>query len=185
MNTTTTKFCPVCKNAGKSKEEYTSHFVRASPEPDAEVVCPTLLNTICTNCGEKGHTQKHCKIQRKREKYERFCIVCKNTGKSKEEYTSHFVRASPEPDAEIICPTLLNTCCEYCSEYGHTISYCKIYKQEKKEETENSKDNVSEKQHNDPYTEYKLYLERNYGIEAILKRKPNPLYGDWDKMLMT
>lgn len=53
-------FCPVCKNAGLSAEEYTSHWTRASPRPDAPVVCPTILNATCSYCKGKGHFKKNC-----------------------------------------------------------------------------------------------------------------------------
>ena len=53
-------FCPVCRSAGKTEEEYSSHYVRASREPDAEVTCPLLLSRACHTCGEKGHTPKYC-----------------------------------------------------------------------------------------------------------------------------
>lgn len=51
-------FCPVCKAAGKSQEEYTSHFVK--DRPGGTVVCPILLNQECSYCHEKGHTPKYC-----------------------------------------------------------------------------------------------------------------------------
>ena len=54
-------FCPVCRSAGKTEEEYTSHYVRSSRERDASVTCPVLLNRACYTCGEKGHTPKYCK----------------------------------------------------------------------------------------------------------------------------
>jgi hypothetical protein len=113
-------FCPVCKNAGKTEEEYTSHFVRESREADAKVTCPVLLSQACDICGECGHTKKYCEKKK-------FCPICKSAGKSFAEYSSHFVRASPDPDSEVVCPTLLNMCCEYCSEYGHTVKYCPNY----------------------------------------------------------
>ena len=55
-----TPFCSVCKKAGKSEAEYTSHFVRDRPGPDGRVVCPTLLATECRYCRETGHTKHHC-----------------------------------------------------------------------------------------------------------------------------
>ena len=170
MNAKTSKFCIVCKNAGKTKEEYTSHYVRETSDVNSKVTCPTLLATKCMNCSEYGHTTKYCKNPRIKKTYEKFCIVCKKAGKSEEEYTSHFVRASKEPDAEIVCPTLLNVCCEYCSEYGHTSSYCEVLKADKvKEEREKEellKQSLTE-QTNKVITretknidEYIVYLER-------------------------
>lgn len=54
------KFCSVCKMAGKPESVFASHFVRESPEPDAKVVCPTLLARCCYVCGIQGHTPKYC-----------------------------------------------------------------------------------------------------------------------------
>jgi hypothetical protein len=56
------KFCKVCFDAGKPESLYTNHFVRASPEPTAKVICPTLLEASCGYCHEKGHTPTHCKL---------------------------------------------------------------------------------------------------------------------------
>ena len=53
-----------------------------------------------------------------------FCKVCKDAGKSEEEYTNHFVRASAAHDAEVVCPTLLSQACRYCQKDGHTVRYC-------------------------------------------------------------
>ena len=62
-------FCPVCKSAGKSKEEYTSHFVK--DRPGGVVVCPTLLNQECNYCHDKGHTIKYCpKLKEKNERHQ-------------------------------------------------------------------------------------------------------------------
>ena len=55
------KFCKVCKDAGKSEEMYTSHFVRENPDRSSKVVCPTLLSQNCGHCGVSGHTSGHCK----------------------------------------------------------------------------------------------------------------------------
>ena len=55
-----TPFCSVCKKAGKTESEYTSHFVRDSPGPQGRIVCPTLLSTECRYCHDLGHTKTHC-----------------------------------------------------------------------------------------------------------------------------
>jgi len=52
----------VCRDAGKTEKEYTSHFVRDKPGPDGKVVCPLLLSLNCRRCGNKGHTFKYCKV---------------------------------------------------------------------------------------------------------------------------
>jgi len=61
-------YCKVCHDAGKSEAEYTNHFVRSSPSPDAVVVCPTLLSQQCAYCEQSGHTQSYCKLKLKAEK---------------------------------------------------------------------------------------------------------------------
>lgn len=53
-------FCNVCKQAGKSEEMYTSHYVKDQPGPNGVVVCPTLLSQNCRYCGDIGHTPKYC-----------------------------------------------------------------------------------------------------------------------------
>jgi hypothetical protein len=188
-------YCPVCKSAGRPEEEYTSHFVRATRDPDSEVTCPILKCATCQNCGGTGHTKRYCPnagstprsetskssgawrtpvipsaesdaeeandgftIVRKRggrasrgrtprapsssnpflrkssstpkpvpRPVKPMCKVCFDAGRPAEEYNSHYVRATRDPDSEVTCPILLKTCCEYCSEYGHTVKYCPKY----------------------------------------------------------
>ena len=61
-------FCKVCYDAGKPKEVFTSHFLRESADPKSKIVCPTLLETVCKFCKEKGHTPKHCEKLKMRNK---------------------------------------------------------------------------------------------------------------------
>lgn len=61
-----------------------------------------------------------------------FCKVCKDSGKTEAEYTSHFVKSEPGTKGKVVCPTLLNQGCSYCHENGHTVSYCKVLKQNDK-----------------------------------------------------
>lgn len=51
--------CKVCKDAGKSESEYSSHWPKDS---NGNTVCPTLLSQECRYCGESGHTVKYCKV---------------------------------------------------------------------------------------------------------------------------
>ena len=62
-----TPFCKVCKDAGWSEVEYTSHFVKDQPGPSGKVVCPTLLNQACRICHAKGHTSSYCPQYRPRD----------------------------------------------------------------------------------------------------------------------
>ena len=69
MNTRRTRinikpFCKVCRDAGKCRDIYTSHFPRESPAPESRVVCPTLLNQKCNYCHMSGHTIRHCSVLR-------------------------------------------------------------------------------------------------------------------------
>ena len=50
--------CKVCRDAGKSEQECSSHWVR---DKSGRVTCPTLISQNCRNCGKCGHTLKYCK----------------------------------------------------------------------------------------------------------------------------
>jgi len=54
------KSCKFCKDAGKSEEEYTSHFLRETKDPNSRITCPTLLLIECRYCSKKGHTVSKC-----------------------------------------------------------------------------------------------------------------------------
>lgn len=74
-------FCSVCKAAGKSVEEYTSHFVRENRDPNSRVVCPVLLATVCRYCKATGHTKNHCPIlKRRNEQRSLKCYEVKDSG---------------------------------------------------------------------------------------------------------
>ena len=62
-----TPFCKVCRDAGKTEKEYTSHFVKDQPGRNGKVVCPTLLNQSCRICGNTGHTSSYCSQYRNRQ----------------------------------------------------------------------------------------------------------------------
>jgi hypothetical protein len=51
--------CKVCKDAGKSAQEYGSHWPK---DKDGVTVCPTLLSQECRYCEEMGHTVKYCPV---------------------------------------------------------------------------------------------------------------------------
>jgi hypothetical protein len=59
----------VCRDAGKSEKEYTSHYVKDQPGPDGKVVCPTLLNQACRICHKTGHTSSYCSQYKSRRDY--------------------------------------------------------------------------------------------------------------------
>ena len=51
--------CKVCMDAGKSAQEYGSHWPK---DKDGVTVCPTLLSQECRYCEEMGHTVKYCQL---------------------------------------------------------------------------------------------------------------------------
>ena len=55
-------FCNICKNNNKSMVEYTSHNTKKVINGAVVVVCPTILNSNCTYCKEKGHFKSECPI---------------------------------------------------------------------------------------------------------------------------
>ena len=64
---TKTSFCKVCFDAKKSKEEYTSHWVKSEPGPNGVVVCPYLLSLECRYCKKSGHTPRWCPVMKRRQ----------------------------------------------------------------------------------------------------------------------
>ena len=77
-------FCKVCKDAGKTETEYTSHYVK---DKSGKTTCPTLLNQACKYCKQTGHTVKFCKTLKLNEK-----------NKKREEY---FKKQHPEWQDEL------------------------------------------------------------------------------------
>lgn len=66
------KFCKVCQDAGKTEEEYRSHFTRETVDPKSKVVCPTLLALKCRFCNNNGHTVKYCNAAKNYEKTQKY-----------------------------------------------------------------------------------------------------------------
>ena len=64
-------FCKVCQDAGKPLSVYTSHYIRTKQDINGNsvVTCPTLLQTECRFCHEKGHTTNYCPILAGKKKY--------------------------------------------------------------------------------------------------------------------
>jgi hypothetical protein len=53
-----------------------------------------------------------------------FCKVCFDAGLPESKYTNHFVRATPDPASDVVCPTILAIECRYCLTLGHMVSKC-------------------------------------------------------------
>jgi hypothetical protein len=62
---TMNSFCSFCAAAGVKGPH--DHFLRASKEQGAAVVCPKLLSTECNYCHRKGHTAKFCGAKREQQ----------------------------------------------------------------------------------------------------------------------
>lgn len=56
-----------------------------------------------------------------KQKQTSFCKICKDSGKTEKDYTSHNVRRR----GQVVCPVLLATTCQRCNEKGHMTSYCR------------------------------------------------------------
>lgn len=65
----TTPFCSFCRDAGKPRNVYTSHYPKDRPGKDGKVVCPTILSTTCGYCRESGHTTRYCSVLKQRNQY--------------------------------------------------------------------------------------------------------------------
>jgi hypothetical protein len=48
----------MCYNLGR--DNFNTHFLRESKDPNSRVTCPELLNMVCRYCKTKGHTKGHC-----------------------------------------------------------------------------------------------------------------------------
>jgi hypothetical protein len=99
-------FCKVCKDAGKSEEEYTSHFVRATPDKNAPIVCPVLLSIECRFCRKNGHTESYCKdkaiLKKREEKRVSNFEVAKEAPKAIATKKINGFRALCESDEEVV-----------------------------------------------------------------------------------
>lgn len=58
-------YCSFCASAGFKGPH--DHFLRASRDQGAKVVCPKLLNTECKFCHSFGHTVRFCTTKREQE----------------------------------------------------------------------------------------------------------------------
>jgi hypothetical protein len=68
--------CKVCRDAGKTHEEYSSHRVK---DKKGNVTCPILLANTCHCCQQKGHTVKYCPDSKKSSVAEKTAPVEINT----------------------------------------------------------------------------------------------------------
>ena len=52
--------CATCEKAGLTGKAL-EHFPRKTPDPNSEIVCPTIRGYKCGFCGESGHSKGFCK----------------------------------------------------------------------------------------------------------------------------
>ena len=52
--------CTTCEKAGLTGKAL-EHFPRKTPDPNSEIVCPTIRGYKCGFCGESGHSKGFCK----------------------------------------------------------------------------------------------------------------------------
>ena len=102
-----TPHCKVCMDAGKSRIEYESHYVKTR---EGVVCCPTLLSQQCRYCkltGKAGnHTVKYCPTLLKQQSEKNYAEKCsqdqKNANKSskKTALSNAFAAAFSDSDTE-------------------------------------------------------------------------------------
>lgn len=66
--------------------------------------------------------------------FKHYCKVCHDSGKPESEYRSHSTRETRDPNSRITCPILLAIECRFCHKNGHTVKYCTVLKDKKKDE---------------------------------------------------
>jgi hypothetical protein len=96
-----------------------------------------------------------------------YCKVCFDAGKPESEYTSHWVRSLPDRNGKttVTCPTLLDTECRYCYNFGHTAKFCPAIKQHEKErETADRRATYTEVEKTKP----KVQEKKNSSVFALL-----------------
>lgn len=57
-----------------------------------------------------------------------YCSFCASAGIKGPH--DHFLRASRDQGAKVVCPKLLNTECNYCHRFGHTVRFCAAKKEQ-------------------------------------------------------
>jgi len=58
-----------------------------------------------------------------------FCKFCKDSGKTQQQFTSHYPKDKPGKDGVVVCPTILANDCRYCHKKGHAKSHCPVLKE--------------------------------------------------------
>lgn len=87
---TSTMFCKICQDAGKPPNEYTNHNIRSG----GIVTCKTLMNTVCRNCKQNGHTFKYCPVVKPTNNY------LKRANKPSDNYFENTIRNWKKTEVE-------------------------------------------------------------------------------------
>jgi Nanos RNA binding domain len=71
-----------------------------------------------------------------------YCKVCHDAGKPEREYTSHCVKTYDLKIGamKVTCPTLLALECRYCGKNGHTVKFCQVLEETKKQDAQRMRD---------------------------------------------
>lgn len=91
-----------------------------------------------------------------------FCKVCADAGKSD---TAHFPRKTPDPNSEVVCPTLKALECRYCFKNGHTVKYCPVLKERNARDEEFRREREREQRHHERQMEEARIVIRACGVE--------------------
>jgi hypothetical protein len=67
-----------------------------------------------------------------------YCKVCHDAGKLEREYTNHYVKTYDVKVGvmKVTCPTLLSLECRYCGKNGHTVKFCQVLEETKKQDAQ-------------------------------------------------
>jgi hypothetical protein len=108
----TTPFCSFCRDAGKTRDIYTSHYPKDRPGKYGKVVCPTILSSTCGYCRKTGHTTRYCSSKQptNHTHVRRRPRVQTNDGwssvsRNKPSPKQRFIKTSPSPKRSPTCRT--------------------------------------------------------------------------------
>ena len=94
-----------------------------------------------------------------------FCKVCADAGKTD---TAHFPRKTPDPNSEVVCPTLKALECRYCFKNGHTVKYCPVLKER------NARDEQDRREHERHQRHLERQMEQERQARApVVEKKAN------------
>lgn len=111
-NKKTTPFCSFCRDAGKNRDVYTSHYPKDRPGKYGKVVCPTILSSTCGYCRKTGHTTRYCSSKQPTNhthSRRRPMIQTKDgwssVSRNKPSPKQRFIKTSPSPKRSPTCRT--------------------------------------------------------------------------------